>query len=183
MSKDARVVPLFPTEGGTKSISLLSHGFVSLSLYGVNSAWQKKESKYDRRELLPMLRESVRGRSVYFTFDSDVKPTAQIRVRQSIALIGKAIHKKLSPDVRVLQWDPALGKGVDDLISEQGVTAFNAIVESAPKFTDWKKSSRQDWARDTYRLYSARAKADYQAIAKTVTDCGFRLPEIGRAHV
>ena len=180
-SKDARAIPLFPTEGGTKALGLLSHGFVSLSLYGVNSAWQKKESKYDRRELLPMLRESVRGRAVYFTFDSDVKPTAQIRVRQSIALIGKAIHKKLSPDVRVLQWDSADGKGADDFLSAQGAGAFNAIVQGAPKFTDWKKSSLQDWARDTYRVYSARAKADYQAIAPTVTDCGFRLPELGEA--
>ena len=180
-SKEARAIPLFPTEGGTKALALLSHGFVSLSLYGSSAAWQKKDSKYDRRELIPALRESVRGRSVYFSFDQDVKPTAQIRVRQSIALIGKAIDRKLSPDVRVLSWNPDQGKGVDDFLSAQGAGAFNSIVQGAPKFTEWKKSSRQSWAKDSYQLYSARAKADYQAIAKTVTDCGFRLPKLGEA--
>lgn len=180
-AKEAKAIPLLPTEGGCKALSLLSHGFVSLSLYGSSAAWQKKESKYDKKVLLPQLREAARGRAVHFAFDSDVKPSAQIRVRQSIAAIGKAFYQKIATEIKVLSWNPEQGKGADDFLSQTGIEAFQEVIDVALSFPEWKKASAQKWALDTYNLYAARAKADYQAIAPTVLDCDFRFPELGEA--
>jgi Domain of unknown function (DUF3854) len=180
-SKDAKKIPVVPTEGGTKCLSLISQAIPSISLYGCSSAWEKRDSKYDRRSLLPQLRETVRGRSVYFAFDSDVKPQAQATVRSAIALIGKAIHRVLAPSVKVMTWNPEQGKGIDDFIAGQGSDALNEIIEQAIDFKEWRKTSSKQWANATYSLYAGRAKADLSACAPTVTDCGFRLPELGEA--
>lgn len=180
-SKEAKKIPLLPTEGGCKALSLVSHGFPSVSLYGCSSAWERRESKYDRRELLPLLREAARGRLVVFAFDSDVKPHAMLAVKSSIALIGKALYRYLSPAVKVMTWDPSKGKGVDDLISQSGAFAFCRAFKNAVDFSEWKSSSTKQWARKTYTQYSARAKADITASADRVSDCGFRLPNLGEA--
>lgn len=178
-SIEARKIPLLPTEGGCKALSLVSHGFASVSLYGCSSAWERRESKYDRRELLPKLREAARGRLVAFAFDSDVKPNAVLAVRAAIAVIGKALHRQISPTVKVVEWAPSLGKGVDDLIAQSGAAAFVHAFENAPDFSEWKSSSTKEWARKTYTQYSARAHADITASADRVSDCGFRLPNLG----
>ena len=182
-SKEAKKIPIVLTEGGTKCLSLLSQGFVSISLYGCSSAWEKRDSKYDRRSLLPQLRETVRGREVLFAFDSDAKPSAQAIVRSAIALIGKAIHRTLSPLVQVLTWNPEQGKGIDDFIATQGSDALNELIDGAIDFKEWRKTSSREWAKATYSLYAGRAKADLSAIAPTVTDCGFRLPALGEAFL
>lgn len=180
-SKEAKKIPVVPTEGGTKCLSLISQAIPSISLYGCSSAWEKRDSRYDRRSLLPQLRETVRGRSVYFAFDSDMKPSAQSTVRSAITLIGKAIHRVLAPSVKVMTWNPEQGKGVDDFIATQGSDALNEIIEQAIDFKEWRKTSSKQWANATYSLYAGRAKADLSACAPTVTDCGFRLPELGEA--
>jgi hypothetical protein len=178
-SKEARGIPVLPTEGGTKALALLSAGYPSVSLYGCSSAWSKRDSKYDKKVLMPQLREVCRGRSVYFAFDSDIKPNAVATVRSAIALIGKTLHKKISPDVRVLEWEPALGKGVDDMIAAQGLVLFEQLFDKAAQFSDWKKASSRAWAKMTHSLYSGGAKADFVATAPTVTDCNFDAPKLG----
>ena len=180
--EEAKKIPIFPTEGGTKCLSLISQGFVSISLYGCSSAWEKRDSKYDKRVLLPQLRETVRGRTVLFAFDSDVKPQAQATVRASIALIGKAI-KVLTPSVKVMTWNPEQGKGIDDFIATQGSDALSALIDSAIDFPEWKKLGTKLWAQTTYSLYGGQAKADLNALAPTITDCGFRLPALGEAFL
>ena len=182
-SKEAKIIPIVLTEGGTKCLSLISQAIVSISLYGCSSAWEKRDSKYDRRSLLPQLRETVRGREGFFAFDSDVKPQAQATVRSSIALVGRAIHKKLSPSVKVLTWNPEQGKGIDDFIAAQGGEALSALIDKAIDFSEWKKAGSKAWARTTYDLHGGKAKADLNAMAPTITDCGFRLPALGEAFL
>lgn len=180
-SKEAKIIPIVLTEGGTKCLSLISQAIPSISLYGCSSAWEKRDSKYDRRSFLPQLRETVRGHVTLFGFDSDVKPEAQATVRSATALIGKAIHRTLSPSVKVMTWNPEQGKGIDDFIATQGSDALNEVIEKAIDFKEWKKTSSREWAKATYTLYAGRTKADLSTIAPTVTDCGFRLPELGEA--
>jgi hypothetical protein len=182
-SKEAKIIPIVLTEGGTKCLSLISQAIPSISLYGCSSAWEKRDSKYDRRSLLPQLRETVRGHVTLFGFDSDVKPNAQATVRSATALIGKAIHRTLSLSVKVMTWNPAQGKGIDDFIATQGSDALNEVIENAIDFKEWKKISAREWAKATYTLYAGRAKADLSAIAPTITDCEFRLPELGEAFL
>ena len=181
-SEEAKKIPLVPTEGGTKCLSLISQAIVSISLYGCSSAWEKRDSKYDKQVLLPQLRESVRGREVLFAFDSDVKSTAQAAVRKAIALIGKAI-KVLTRSVRVMTWNPKQGKGVDDFIAAQGSDALSELIDSAIEFSEWKKTSSKEGAKATYSLYGGKAKADLNALAPTINDCGFRLPALGEAFL
>ena len=182
-SKEAKKIPLVPTEGGTKCLSLISQAIVSISLYGCSSAWEKRDSKYHKHILLPQLRETVRGREVLFAFDSDVKPQAQATVRSAIALIGKAIHKRLGSVVRVMTWHPEQGKGIDDFIATQGGETLSALIDKAIDFSEWKKAGSRAWARTTYDLYGGKAMADLNAMAPTIDDCGFRLPALGEAFL
>jgi len=181
-SKEAKELPLFLTEGGTKCLAAISLGYPCISLYGCSSAWETRHSKYDKRQLMPKLRDAVRGHSTYFTFDQDTKPEAISRVQGSIKTIGRAVLM-LTSEVRVLEWDSSQGKGLDDFIASQGHEGFEMTLKSALAFKDWKKSARQNWARSTVQQFGRKAIPDIVRNAPRVTDCGFPLPEQGQGQL
>jgi hypothetical protein len=176
----ARSIPLRITEGGTKALSLLSAGEAAISLYGCSSAWQIRDSKYDRKVLLPEIKALAKGRQVTALFDADVKPKARAAVRSAICTIGKALDL-IATSVKVATWQPEQGKGIDDFIAAQGTAALDQVLVAAVDLQTWKKASLQAWAADTLKLYGGRAAAHLTADSERVTGCKFPLPNLGEA--
>ena len=120
-------IPIVPTEGGKKSLSGLSAGSVAIALYGCECG----NSPDLERFLVP-------GRPVFIAFDQDEKAKTRARVGRGMArLARRAIAAGCS--VRIAQWDPALGKGIDDLIAAHGAECWHQILASAPSFEAWQR--------------------------------------------
>jgi Domain of unknown function (DUF3854) len=133
-------VPVIWTEGGKKALSLLSQGYVAIALYGVNGGYRKQID--DSRVLTEdVARFSQSGRTHYLAFDQDEKQEARRRV--SLALFRfSALLEQAQGNVKVLLWDGAIGKGVDDFIVATSVEAFETVYASASPLIHWKISER-----------------------------------------
>ncbi|ABB58662.1 plasmid replication protein, CyRepA1 family [Synechococcus elongatus] len=120
-------IPIVPTEGGKKSLSALSAGSVAIALYGCDCGNSPDLTRF----LVP-------GREVIIAFDQDAKAKTRARVNRSIArLARRAIAAGCS--VRIALWDPALGKGLDDLIAAHGVEQWQQVLAAAPSFEQWQR--------------------------------------------
>lgn len=137
-------IPIIITEGGGKSLAGLSHGFVTIALYGC--------SCLSSPDLLPYLN----GREVYIAFDMDTKPSA-------IKAVNTALNKHLKPlsklakSVNVVTWD-SQNKGLDDLLANCGATALEKAIKSALSGKKYLDNKHEDTA--AARLEANKIKAD-----------------------
>lgn len=139
-------IPIVITEGGKKALCLLSHGYVAISLYGINGGYRSRDEAGDK--ILPYLipdisRFAAAGRTIALAFDQDESSRTRKRVNIAIARFG-ALLKATTARVTVCSWDQMLGKGVDDLIVNNGRELWNTIYASALEFSDWQGFQRLD---------------------------------------
>jgi hypothetical protein len=133
-------IPIIITEGGGKSLAGLSHGFVTIALYGC--------SCLSSPDLLPYLH----GREVYIALDQDTKASA-------IKAVNTALNKHLKPlskianSVTVLRWSNQF-KGLDDLLASGGVVDFDSAISADEWLNNYKI------AIASARLESSKIKAD-----------------------
>jgi len=143
-------VPMVPTEGGKKALSLLTQGYVPLALYGVNGGYRSKDALGNpiAPYLIPdVTRFAVLGRQFILAFDQDAKETTRHKVNVALVRFGKLLKTATELDPLIATWDGSQGKGVDDLIVNQGVDAwYNAWKEAMP-LEHW-----QIWQRLEHRL-------------------------------
>ncbi|NJK52747.1 MAG: DUF3854 domain-containing protein [Leptolyngbyaceae cyanobacterium SU_3_3] len=110
------------TEGGKKGLSLLSGGEVVIALYGVNGGYHKLLN--DSRQLISDLaRFCQSGRRITFAFDQDAERETRQRVDIAQGRMGRLLAKA-GCEVEIAQWDGRDGKGIDDLIANQGWQAW-----------------------------------------------------------
>jgi hypothetical protein len=85
-------------------------------------------------------------------YDSDTKPKTIRGVNANIKAFWALINaksKEVSKSkhavdiVRVLTWEPELGKGVDDLIVANGIETFEAIAKTSKSYTLWKLATER----------------------------------------
>jgi len=147
-----RELPVIWTEGGKKALSLLSQGYIAISLYGVYGGYRKQVDG-DRVLIEDVLRFTQPGRSHYFAFDQDSKADTRRKVNVALLRFGELLEKAQG-HCFVLEWNGTDGKGVDDLIVNQGVAAFDAAYHSARSLLHWKL-----WQRLEHQLtYPAQMK-------------------------
>jgi len=130
-------LPIVFTEGAKKAACLLSHGWIAVSISGV---WAGQEGKGAR--LHPSIRPLiVPGRPVYLAFDSDIiiKENVEAALRQ----LGRLIKKERA-EVFISLWHLDQGKGVDDLIVNEGVATFEQSFDEALPYTQWLKSLQSE---------------------------------------
>ena len=127
-------LPIVVTEGFKKTLSSLSQGEVTIGLAGVNALYRARD---DDKEKLPerVLNDEVAifatpGRSFTFAYDSDSKTSTVFNVRAELVR-GVELLEARGSDVKVAQWKPELGKGLDDLITDQGPTAYAVALAKA----------------------------------------------------
>ncbi len=135
-------IPICLTEGAKKAGALLSAGYVAIALPGVNNGYRTPRDEFGHRNgkshLIPPLAVlAVPDRPFYIAFDQDSKPTTIKAVNAAIRHTGYLLAQR-GCAVKVVTWLPALGKGVDDLIAQQGAAAFEAAYEAASSLDLWK---------------------------------------------
>ena len=148
-------IPIVLTEGGKKALCLLSHGYAAISLYGCTSGI----SKYDwiagekirklKPELIPDLqRFAMSGRKFILAFDQDTKITTRYKVTAALGELGRMlVHSGC--DVTISAWERHDGKGIDDLISNCGIEAWEKSHSEAETYSQW--SIANQLAREIHR--------------------------------
>ncbi|MBW4644767.1 MAG: DUF3854 domain-containing protein [Goleter apudmare HA4340-LM2] len=118
-------IPRIVTEGGKKGLSLLTHGYVPLSLYGCDSGGQK--------ELIPDLRQFNKESGMWLlALDRDSKEKTRHRVNAAKRRLGNVLNKDgFKNYVEDIIWSSEDGKGVDDLIMNKGFGAFDSSYNRA----------------------------------------------------
>jgi hypothetical protein len=133
-------VPLIITEGAKKAASLISLGYAAIALPGIFNGYRQPKDELGRKtglaQLIPQLQVfATPGRQIYFAFDRDVSASTIANVHRAIAKTGK-LFTKAGVDVRVIRWLlPA--KGVDDLIVQNGASAFHQAYDKALSLETW----------------------------------------------
>jgi Domain of unknown function (DUF3854) len=145
-------IPLCITEGAKKAGALLSGGYVTIALPGINGGYRVSKDEYGNRigkpRLIPQLQKlATPQRQIYLTFDQDIKPSTIRAVNGAIRQMGYLLSQA-GCQVKVINWNPELGKGVDDLIANHGLSIFDEFYQNAIALDIWKA---QAWYRLTYQ--------------------------------
>ena len=133
--KRTKEVPLVITEGGKKALSIIGIGIPAIALYGCLCGARTKDGNGQSiaPRLTPELLPLAKDRIVYIAFDQDIKTTAKKAVGKGIKRLGRAL-KRAGAKPFVISWNPALGKGADDLIASHGPKVFYEALRSAAPF-------------------------------------------------
>lgn len=133
-------LPITITEGGKKSLCLLSHGEIGIALIGVNGGYRAKDKLGNPVEayLIPELERFCQpGRKITLAFDQDSTLKTRRRVANALSRFGGLLQAR-GCEVFVTQWKPEQGKGVDDLIVNHGVEAWDLAGSRAFTLDEWR---------------------------------------------
>lgn len=113
-------IPVVILEGAKKTAAIQSLGLAAVGLPGV-AMWNQPGTQ----NLIPELELfATEGREVHICFDQDTKFKTRQAVTWEIIKLSSAL-RRAKCKIYVTQWNPALGKGVDDLIVNHGADAFH----------------------------------------------------------
>lgn len=135
-------LPLCITEGAKKAGALLSAGYPAIALPGIHNGYRVPKDELGNRTgkayLIPQLQKLVtKGREIQIVFDQDFKPNTIKAVNTAIKRMGYLLTQA-GCSVKVLTWNGNLGKGVDDLLANQGQQVFDEIYEKSLSFEIWQ---------------------------------------------
>jgi hypothetical protein len=133
--KEYPEIQIIITEGGKKSLSLLSQGYVAIALYGCLSGFDKETN--DIKDNLKQFAQEGREIAIALDRDPDAKPKAQRYVKTGISRLSWGFSR-YGCQVKIVLWDGQDGKGVDDLIVNKGIEAFDEAYRQAKTFKLWQ---------------------------------------------
>ncbi|HEY9627256.1 MAG TPA: plasmid replication protein, CyRepA1 family [Coleofasciculaceae cyanobacterium] len=163
-------IQIIITEGGKKALALLSLGYVAIALYGVNGGYRKCLDG-TRTLIADLERFAQTDRRIFLAFDQDVEDKTRSRVNVALFHFGSLL-KAQGCDVAIASWQSHLGKGVDDLIVNQGTAAWETAYHQALSLEHW-----QIWQRLAGRLtYPTNLRLSAQDLSQLTLD---DLPETG----
>jgi hypothetical protein len=133
-------IPIVWTEGGKKALCLLTHGEVAIALYGVNGGYLAKDALGN--PVTPYLapdvaRFAVPGRVNILAFDQDASETTRRRVNIATQRFSGLLQAAAQKPTLITFWDGRQGKGVDDLIVNQGAIAWEQARAAALPLDHW----------------------------------------------
>ncbi|PSB33933.1 plasmid replication protein, CyRepA1 family [Stenomitos frigidus] len=142
-------IPLIITEGGKKGLAGFSQGFVTLALYGCHGGYRTKDPLGNPMPptLIPDLaRFTFSGRSITLAFDADASEKTRRRVNIAQSRLGGLLVAQ-GCVVTIASWGNQQGKGLDDLIVQSGVAAWETAYANALPLSQW-----QIWQRLEQKL-------------------------------
>jgi len=172
-------IKIIITEGGKKSLSLLSQGYVAIALYGVDGGglfneWINGEKlRKLKPELITDLQPfAVSGRPVTLAFDQDESTKTRSQVSAALDRLG-GLLRAAGCVVSIAQWDGQNGrcKGVDDLIVNAGVAAWETALCGAVSFSQWSIARRL--------THEVRRKPDLNIGYREFHEVADQLPKSG----
>ena len=132
-------LPLEVTEGAKKAGCLLAHNYIPLCVTGVWNGKQKKKLKAIPT-LAPFL---INGRPIHLVFDSDI--TVKPQVQEALKYTGYLAAKE-GCIVGVATWEyTEATKGVDDLIVNEGIEAFEVVMDNLIPLKEWIKRTEKQF--------------------------------------
>ncbi|WP_339379139.1 DUF3854 domain-containing protein, partial [aff. Roholtiella sp. LEGE 12411] len=136
-----RNVPLSIVEGVKKAASMLSAGYATIAVPGVNAGYRTPKDEYGtlngKPYLIPDIKHfATKGRQINICFDHDTNPETVKRVRTAISRMGRLLIAE-GCEVRVIDL-PGPEKGVDDFIVAHGQDAFHALYNTAVALELWE---------------------------------------------
>ena len=168
--EDHPEIDITVTEGGKKGLSLLSGGEVAIALYGVNGGYRKLLDG-SRQLISDIVRFCQPGRRVTFAFDQDAERETRQRVNIAQRQMGLLLVQA-GCEVAIAQWEGKEGKGIDDLIANQGWQAWEQAKAEALSLMHW-----QIWQRLEQRLtYPATVQLSTADLSTLILS---NLPESG----
>jgi hypothetical protein len=172
-------IPIILTEGGKKSLCLLSQGYVAIALYGVDGGglfneWINGEKlRRLKPELIADLQPfAVSGRPITLAFDQDESAKTRSQVNAALDRLG-GLLRAAGCTVSIAQWDGQTGrcKGVDDLIVNEGVEAWEKALSEAVSFSQWSIARQL--------AHEVRRKPDLNIKDREFIEVASELPKSG----
>jgi putative DNA primase/helicase len=111
-------IPRIPTEGGKKALALLTQGYIGLAMYGCSCGGQEVP-------IPDLARFNSDGSTWLFSLDRDTKLATKRKVSASKKRLAAVLSEQAIVNIDDIFWNPEQGKGVDDLIVNQGAGAFD----------------------------------------------------------
>ncbi|MBD3886221.1 DUF3854 domain-containing protein [Phormidium tenue FACHB-886] len=162
-------IPIVLTEGGKKALALLSLGYVAIALYGVNGGYRKQVDG-TRALIADLNRFALPGRPLCLAFDQDAAAATRSRVNVALFRLG-CLLKTQGCEVAIASWEGQQGKGVDDLLVNQGPAAWDTAYNDALSLVHW-----QIWQRLAGRL---TAPVHLRLNAQDLSQLNLDLPKTG----
>jgi hypothetical protein len=172
-------IPIILTEGGKKSLCLLSQGYVAIALYGVDGGGLFNEWIGDEKlrklkpELIADLQPfAVSGRPITLAFDQDESAKTRIQVNAALDRLG-GLLRAVGCMVSITYWDGQTGccKGVDDLIVNEGIEAWEKALSEAVSFSQWSIARQL--------AHEVRRKPDLNIKGREFIEVASELPREG----
>jgi hypothetical protein len=141
-------IPIALSEGGKKALCALSHGIAAIAGFGVDAFARKGENQL-LPELLPFCHPERRW---VIAFDEDTKRSTRRRVRRATARLGRYLVDAGVPpeNISIAEWEPAQGKGLDDLVVQSGAVALHQAIAQATPYPAWKRGGWDAYLRGEY---------------------------------
>ncbi|MGF1493306.1 MAG: plasmid replication protein, CyRepA1 family [Microcoleaceae cyanobacterium] len=138
-------IPLCITEGAKKAGALLTAGYAAIALPGIHNGYRTPKDAWGNRigksRLIPQLQKlATQNRPIHIVFDQESRPKSVKAVDIATQQLGYLLAQQ-GCVVKVVTWNPDLGKGVDDLIANQGQTAFDEAYTNALPLETWRALS------------------------------------------
>ncbi|GAA6621013.1 DUF3854 domain-containing protein [Scytonema sp. NUACC26] len=126
-------IPRVTTEGGKKGLCLLSNGYVGIALYGCSCGVKTKDEDGDNivKSLIPDLEQFAFPGSIWLSaFDQDEKHKAKLAVASGNKR-RRTVLTSIGCKTADIVWNPEAGKGIDDLVVNNGSGALDAVYQEA----------------------------------------------------
>ena len=134
-------LPIIFCEGAKKAAALLSCGFITVGLPGINGAYRKVETNHKKHNLIPEIQLFASPkREITICFDNDPKPTTRINVRKAIAATTRLLKSKKCV-VKICDWTQEKNipeKGIDDVLIVHGKEVIENIITTALPVSQWQ---------------------------------------------
>ncbi|KOR37561.1 hypothetical protein AM228_06735 [Planktothricoides sp. SR001] len=131
-------LPLVITEGVKKVASLLCAGYVAIGLPGIwnFSDTSDKSTAAFKTPLNPWLQSffsRFKQLEITIAFDSDSRVSTALQVYSAACTLANKITWQVNRKavVKIAEWHPELGKGVDDIIVQNGIETLETVLNSA----------------------------------------------------
>ncbi|MFN6565448.1 MAG: DUF3854 domain-containing protein [Nostoc sp. ChiSLP01] len=171
-------IPRITTEGGKKGLALLSQGYLGISLYGCRCGNAKTEGEPAAPAVTDDLADFCQTASIWLiAFDRDTKEKAKRAVSSGIKNLSHSLHVTAHCWVEAVLWEPHQGKGVDDLIKNNGSGAFDNAYSRALSRLEKQFTSNPDTSSNgsqernpSSAAMAAKIAEDYRELLKYRND-------------